>query len=151
MSDSALRPDMGHTVETEGQGGDNGHTGAVDAALAREWGAAPATWHSRRYGHQAANRMVARIITTWGRHGNLADLAGWIVPIEEAIARRPGGPGSRQLRAALADAGEDAAEARFLADPTPETARELLRARAAERLHSLDHDREIAERFGITL
>ena len=26
-----------------------------------------------------------------------------------------------------------------------------LRARAAERLHSLEHDREIAERFGITL
>ncbi len=46
-------------------------------------------------------------------------------------------------------AGEDAAEVRFLVDPNPVTARKLFRARAAERLTSLEADQEIAERFGL--
>jgi hypothetical protein len=149
-TDSTRGADMAHTIAPEEQGSDNGHTGTVDLALARAHGGKPATWHARRYGHAAANVMVARIVRAWRRCGDVAELATWLAPIEEAIAVAPAG-GSRQLRAALADAAEDAAEARFLVDPNPETARELLRARAAERLHSLEHDREIAERFGIEL
>ena len=37
----------------------------------------------------------------------------------------------------------------FLADACPDTARELLSVPGAERLHSLEHDRVIAERFGL--
>ena len=52
---------------------------------------------------------------------------------------------------AVTDAAEDDAEARFVETPNPETARVLLRARAADRLASLEHDREIAARFRLTL
>ena len=56
-----------------------------------------------------------------------------------------------RLRAALADAAEDDAEARFIDNPCEVTARLLLRKRAADRLASLDHDREIASRYEIEL
>jgi hypothetical protein len=54
--------------------------------------------------------------------------------------------GSARLRRAL-DAEEDLCEVRYLGDPSPVTARALLRAGAAE----LDDDREIAARHGLTL
>jgi hypothetical protein len=82
----------------------------VDASLAHEHGGRASTWHGRRYGHAAANILAAKIIRTWRRCGDLAELAHWLAPIEEAIATAPVA-GSRQLRASLADAHEDSAEA----------------------------------------
>jgi hypothetical protein len=38
-------------------------------------------------------------------------------------------------------------EALYLANPCQETARALLRQRAVDRQNSLDHDRELAERY----
>jgi hypothetical protein len=149
-SDSTRGDDMANTVGPAGQGSDNGHLGTVDASLARENGGKASTWHGRRFGHAAVNVMAARIIRTWRRCGDLAELGQWLAPIEDALAAAPAA-GSRQLRAALADAHEDSAEALYLANPCPDTARHLLRSRAADRLASLDHDREIAQRFGLDL
>jgi hypothetical protein len=84
--------------------------------------------------------------------GELDSLAVWIRPIEDAMgARLPAGQVARRLRAALADAAEDLAEARFTEQPCEATARELLKQRAADRLASLEHDREIAAKYGLAL
>ena len=67
-----------------------------------------------------------------------------------------GGPcaptdGTAELRAALADAQEDEAEALYRSSPTEANARLLLRKRAADRAASLAHDVEDARRHGISL
>jgi hypothetical protein len=142
---------MGAIMGTTGLGSDHGHTGAVDEALARTYGSRPATWHSRRCGPQSVNLLAAAIIREWRNTGQLEELATWVTPIEEALAPAAPAGSAARLRAALADAAEDDAEARFDASPCEETARALLRKRAADRLASLDYDREIAGRFGLTL
>jgi hypothetical protein len=58
---------------------------------------------------------------------------------------------SPMLRAAIADASEDDAEARLRENPCEETARLLLRRSARERQASLDGDRELAATYGIPL
>jgi hypothetical protein len=134
---------MAATMGESGGTSDHGHTGAVDDALARAHGGRPATWHARRFGPHAVNHLTAAIIEEWRKTGDLVGLAGWLAPIEAAVgASIPAGGLSARLRAALADAAER---------PCTETARELLRKRAADRLASLEHDREIAERYGLTL
>jgi len=131
---------------------DHGHTGAVDEALAREHGGKPATWHSRRFGPHAVNDLAAAIIRQWRLCGDLAELAEWIRPIEEALAHESHPfPESPMLRAAIADVSEDDAEARFRENPCEETARVLLRRSALERQASLDRDRELAATYGIPL
>jgi hypothetical protein len=143
---------MAATMGESGGTSDHGHTGAVDDALARAHGGRPATWHARRFGPHAVNHLTAAIIEEWRKTGDLVGLAGWLAPIEAAVgASIPAGGLSARLRAALADAAEDSAEAQFVERPCTETARELLRKRAADRLASLEHDREIAERYGLTL
>jgi hypothetical protein len=142
---------MDATMGTNPQGSDHGHTGAVDEALARAYGGRPATWHARRCGPQAVNLLAAAIIREWRGTGHLEELATWVTPIEEALAPAAPAGSLARLRAALADAAEDDAEARFDANPCEETARGLLRKRAADRLASLDYDREIAARYGIGL
>jgi len=57
-----------------------------------------------------------------------------------------GGPA--RLHAALHDAEEDRLEAHYIEHPCEETARALLRQRAADRRASLRHDQEIAAKFG---
>ena len=132
--------------------GDDGHLGTVDETLACEHGGRPATWHSRRFGPQAVNLLAAAIIAEWRRSGNVAELAEWCRPLEEAMAGAlPAGEISPRLRAAVADANEDLAEASYMECPCAEHARQLLRKRAADRLASLEHDREIASRHGIDL
>lgn len=71
-------------------------------------------------------------------------------PDRGGALRRSSLPGAEH-RADLADAEEDRLQALYRANPCAETARDLLRARARDRLASLDHDRELAERFGLTL
>jgi hypothetical protein len=88
-------------------------------------------------------------IRAWRAAGDLAGLAEWIRPIEEALSGDPL-PGAEH-RADLADAEEDRFQALYRANPCAETARDLLRARARDRLASLDHDRELVERFGLRL
>lgn len=129
--------------------GDNGHTGSVDHLLAREHGGKPATWHGRRFGHYAVNELAAQIIRCWRAAGDSGELAEWIRPIEAALAgmSQP----QAEKRADVADAEEDRLQALYRANPCAETARDLLRARARERAASLDHDREIAARYGIEL
>jgi hypothetical protein len=142
---------MADTVRHSRAESDHGHTGAVDDRLAKSYGGRASTWHSRRFGPHAVNHLAACIIREWRAAGDLAELAEWVRPIEAALAHltRPGA--SARLRSALADAAEDEAEARFIENPCAETARELLRKRAADRLASLDHDREIASRYDIEL
>jgi hypothetical protein len=60
-------------------------------------------------------------------------------------------PTDVELREGLADAEEDMRQAEYHANPCEQTARALLRARSTERRTSLDHDREVAARFGLTL
>jgi hypothetical protein len=85
------------------------------------------------------------------RGRDLAGLAECICPIEEALSGDPLPGAEHRYRADLADAEEDRLQALYRANPRAETARDLLRARARDRLASLDHDRELAERFGLTL
>ena len=127
----------------------NGHIGSVDLLLAREHGGKPATWHGRRFGHYAVNELAARIIRCWRIAGDAGELAEWVRPVEAALAgmSHP----EAEKRADVADAEEDRLQALYRATPCAETARDLLRARAKERAASLDHDREIAARYGIEL
>jgi hypothetical protein len=91
------------------------------------------------------------IIVAWRVSGDFGELAEWCRPIEAALEATSGvAGGSARLRAAIAHAAEDDAEARFMETPCPETAR-VLRRRATDRLASLEHDREIASRFGVEL
>ena len=55
-----------------------------------------------------------------------------------------------EYRERLTDAAEDCAQAEYERNPCAETARELIRARARMRAAAEDHDREIAERYGLT-
>ena len=57
-------------------------------------------------------------------------------------------PGAEH-RADVADAEEDRLQAEYRARPCAETARVLLRARAAVRRAEMDHDRELADRYGL--
>jgi hypothetical protein len=135
-----------------GQKSGNGKTAAVDAALAKLHGGRPATWHSRRCGRDAVNRLAAAIIDTWRHSGDQEELALWVRPIEaalEGIGRASGE--SPRFKAALADAVEDEAEARYYENPCETTARFLLRKRAGDRRASLEHDQEIAANYGIML
>lgn len=143
------RGSMGNRMARTGLPGDNGHTGSVDLLLAREHGGKPATWHGRRFGHYAVNELAAQIIRCWRAAGDTGELAEWIRPIEAALAgiSHP----EAEKRADVADAEEDRLQAYYRANPCAETARDLLRARARERAASLDHDREIAARYGIEL
>jgi hypothetical protein len=98
------------------------------------------------------NQLAAQIIVAWRASGSFEELAEWCRPIEAALGAMAGpGRESARLRAAIADAAEDDAEARFVEAPCPETARVLLRRRAADRLASLEHDREIAARYDLEL
>jgi hypothetical protein len=142
---------MADTVGHPGTASDHGHTGAVDDRLARSHGGRASTWHSRRFGPHAVNDLAACIIREWREVGDLAELGEWVRPIEAALAHLTPAAASARLRAALADAAEDDAEARFIDNPCVETARQLLRKRAADRLASLDHDREIASKYEIEL
>lgn len=146
------RGNMGDRVPPAAGGSHHGHTGTVDKNLARRHGGRPSTWHSRRFGPQAVNQLAAAIIREWRESGDPGELAAWVRPIEDAMGSvLAGADASPRLRAALADAAEDDAEARYHENPCEETARALLRRRAADRLASLEHDRHIAEKHGLTL
>src|SRR4051794_39612364 len=93
VSTTASSRGMGDTMAHREHRGDNGHLGSVDETLAREHRGRPSTWHGRRYGHAAVNVLAARIIRVWRRCGNVAELAEWVRPIEEALAPVPD-PGS---------------------------------------------------------
>ena len=92
------------------------------------------------------NHLVAKIIRTWRTSGDV-ELVEWCRPIEDALAGISHPDAER--RADVTDAEEDRLQARYRANPCAETARDLLQARARERLVSLDHDREIAARHGM--
>jgi hypothetical protein len=98
------------------------------------------------------NRLAAAIIDAWRQSGDQEELAGWVRPIETALEGigQPGGDSAR-FKAALADAVEDEAEARYYANPCEATARILIRKRAADRRASLEHDQAFAAEYGITL
>jgi hypothetical protein len=123
--------------------------GKRECVGAREHGGKPATWHGRRFGHYAVNELTGRIIRCWRVAGDAGELAEWVRPIEAALAgmSQP----EAEKRADVSDAEEDRLQALYRANPCAETARDLLRARARERTASLDHDREIAARYGIEL
>jgi hypothetical protein len=95
------------------------------------------------------NELAAQIIRCWRIRGDAGELAEWVRPIEAALAgiSQP----EAEKRADVADAQEDHLQALYRANPCVETARDLLRVRAKERAASLDHDREIAARYGIEL
>jgi hypothetical protein len=139
------------TVRQRGLKSGNGKTGAVDEKLAEVYGGRPATWHGRRCGRDAVNKLAAAIIETWRGSGDQEELAVWIRPIEAAIEGIQPGLESARFRAAMTDAVEDEAEAKFYEDPCEATARILIRKRAADRRASLEHDQELAAEYGIQL
>jgi hypothetical protein len=67
---------MADTVGHSSPGSDHGHTGSVDAQLARIHGGRESTWHSRRFGPHAVNQLAACIIREWREAGDLAELGG---------------------------------------------------------------------------
>lgn len=117
------------------------------------WGCKPATAHARRFGPLAVNTLAADVIRAMRAAGRYDELAAWVAPVEEAWGAGLGCRDARaaELRADLTDTAEDDAQARYRANPCEATARALLRARAAERQASLEHDRLLAERHGLTL
>jgi hypothetical protein len=130
----------------------NGKTGAVDEKLAEIYGGRPATWHGRRCGRDAVNKLAAAIIETWRHSGDHEELAMWVRPIEAALEGvGQVGLDSARFRAAMADAVEDEAEAKYYENPCEATARLLIRKRAADRRASLEHDQHLATKYGISL
>lgn len=143
--------DSAPTVGRRRQKSGNGKTGAVDDKLAEIYGGRPATWHGRRCGRDAVNELAAAIIETWRRSGDHEELAVWVRPIEAALEGIQLGQESARFRAAMADAVEDEAEAKYYENPCEVTARFLIRKRAADRRASLEHDQELAVKYGIKL
>jgi hypothetical protein len=97
------------------------------------------------------NKLAAQIIETWRQSGDQEELALWVRPIEAALEGIQLGQESARFRAAMADAVEDEAEAKYYENPCEATARLLIRKRAADRRASLEHDQEIAIKYGIVL
>jgi len=140
------------SVSQRGRKSGNGKTGAVDDKLAELFGGRAATWHGRRCGRDAVNKLAAMIIETWSHSGDCEELAVWVRPIEAALeGTRRTGLDSARFKAAMADAVEDEAEAKYYENPCERTARLLIRKRAADRRASLEHDVELAAKYGINL
>lgn len=119
-----------------------------DELLSDRWGCEPSTAHGRKL---ALPNLVADVIEVRRQLGSLESLARWLCPIEVALARQPDSALCPELQADRTDAHEDDAQSLYRANPCQDTARVLLRKRASERMASLDHDRAIAERWGLTL
>lgn len=104
--------------------------------------------------HQLKLRLpayAADVIAVKRERGADESLAAWSAPIVNALEHAPRQVENPQLVAELADCREGEAEAAYNLNPCVETARLLLRKRAVERQTSLDHDRAIAARWGISL
>jgi hypothetical protein len=98
------------------------------------------------------NHLAAAIIKEWRQSGDQEEFACWVRSIEMALEVVGNSAGkSPRLRAALADAIEDEAEAHYVENPCRETAQNFLRKRALDRRASLEYDLEIAARYGLTL
>lgn len=118
-----------------------------DEELGRLWGCKPGTAHQWKL---VVNHHAADVIRLRRERGAIEAAAAYALPIEAAMAHVPT-TSKAELQADLADAREDACQALYREERTGENARRLLRARALERATSLDADREIAARHGITL
>lgn len=118
-----------------------------DEALGRLWGCKPGTAHQRKL---VINHQVADVIRLRRDAGAIESAAAYALPIEVALAHKPVET-QAELLADRADAREDECQAEYRANPTPDNARRLLRLRAFERQTSLDHDREIAAKHGLSL
>lgn len=118
-----------------------------DELLARLWGCKPASAHQRKL---VINRQVADVIRIRREAGADESAAMYALPIEEALAHMAR-PSKAELAADQADAREDEIQAVYRDDRSDDNARRLLRARALERCTSLDADRELAARHGLTL
>ena len=139
-------------VRQKGRKSGNGKTGAVDQKLVELYGGRAATWHGRRCGRDAVNKLAALIIETWSHSGDQEELAVWVRPIEAALeATERTDLESARFNAAMADAVEDEAEAKYYQNPCELTARLLLRKRAVDRRASLEHDVKLAAEYGIKL
>ncbi|HYC33077.1 MAG TPA: hypothetical protein VEB59_12365 [Gemmatimonadales bacterium] len=117
--------------------------------LADLCGGSPATWENRMYGLDSHYNRVAQMNTALRAGGHPDRAAEFMTPIEASMGCAP--RADAEVREGLMDAHEDAAQAAYRANPCADTARTLLQRRAAERQASLDHDREIAARFNLTL
>lgn len=127
------------------------HRESVDEALARLHGGTPGSWHQKRFGRAPVNIDTARIAAELRRRGDLEGYGRWMLAIEDVTERGACPDVNPHLTSAIEDAVEDVAEAQFNARPCEETARALIRKRAADRQASLNDDREIAARFAIQL
>jgi hypothetical protein len=118
-----------------------------DEILARLWGCKPGTAHQWKL---VINHRCADVIRVRRERGADESAATYAIPIEVALAHTPV-VSQAELRADLADAREDEIQAIYRDNKTSQNAQKLLRARALERQTSLDADREIAVRHGLTL
>lgn len=117
-----------------------------DELLARRWGCKPASAHQRKL---RLVRELVDVVEVKREIGALESLAVYVRPFEDAMGA--GAAPDAEKREGMTDGAEDVAQALYRENPCEATARQLLRARAAERQASLDHDRAIAARHGITL
>jgi hypothetical protein len=119
-----------------------------DEILGLRWGCQPGTAHQRKL---QLPHLLADVVEVRRDLGALESLAFYLTPLENAMAHRVVRAPCAELLADRADAQEDIQQAEFRANPCEDTARALLRKRAMERQTSLDHDREIAAKWGIVL
>lgn len=109
-------------------------------------------WHMKNTSaHQHKLRLPADlvdVIEVKQMVGALDSLACYVRPIERAMAAAP--RSDAEYREEATDADEDRAQADYRRNPCVETARPLLRIRAVMRQASMDHDLQIATRWGLT-
>lgn len=143
------RADMAARMPYRSAGREKATVASASMRLHQMFGDSPATWENRMYGAASCYQRVAQIngaLRALGLEDKLAEL---MLPVEMSLA---GAPVPDALhRENLTDAEEDVLQEAFRFHPSEQTARALLRKRAVSRAASLDHDREIAERFGIAL
>jgi hypothetical protein len=121
-----------------------------DEALGVLWRVKPTTAHQRKL---TAARDAADVIRYRRATGNHDGAARYSAPLEEVMAALP--CPEPEKREEIADGAEDVRQGEWRANPSEQTLRALLRARASERQASLDLDRALVAKapaeWGVTL
>lgn len=118
-----------------------------DARLARKLGISlPLAGKLLTY----AGTWTAGVIEVLLEDGDLPGVGNIMAPVDGSLAGRSLASATEAiLKSVMAENAENAAEAAFMLDPTPENAKRLRRAGAHERLCEEERDRKIAEEVGL--
>ncbi len=115
-----------------------------DEELALLWGTTKKAAHTLK---THAARRAADVIRLRRAKCDIEGAAAYAKPLEEVMAALP--LPEAQHREAITDAEEDCLQEAYRAAPGPQTAKALLRKRAAMRAASLDDDLRIAAEWGL--